>query len=343
MDIALLIIVAVGFYVTLLLTPPIVKFCHNHRILDYPGGRKIHQAPVPRIGGVAMFTAFLVAAIIGLLIYSGVYYQFRTEIFGILLGMIIIFAGGLIDDIYDLKPLYKFLFQSAAAIVTISFGYQVTLLTIPFKGTVSLGVWGAPVTFIWIVGLINAINFLDGMDGLAAGVGLIISATFLISGIILETFLPVIFAAALLGVTAGFLRHNYPPASIFMGDSGAMMIGYLFAVISVIWPKSLATITMIVPFMALGVPLAESAITISRRLLTGKSIYIADTRHIHHLLKSAGLSDKAILWIFYLASMLFSFMVIAILSPNRGLATGLMAIFVLIVFILLLKSARKLF
>ncbi len=338
-----LIIIAVGFYLTILLIPPLIRFCHNHNYLDQPGGRKIHKKAVPRLGGLVMFISFIAAGGTGLLFYPSLIDEIGYELIGITLSLIVLLIAGLIDDLRGLSPLQKLIFQSVAALLTIYFGYQIRLLTIPFEGTVSLGLWGMPVTFIWIVGLINAMNFLDGMDGLATGVGFIVAATFFVSGLIFKTTFPVIISCALMGVTAGFLKYNYPPASIFMGDTGSMMLGYMFAVISVIWPKSLATVTMIVPIMALGVPISESFITITRRILTGKKVYQADTRHIFHILLDFGISQNAILWIFYLTSMLFSFMVIAILTPNRGLLVGFTAIFILVVFILLLKSSRKLF
>ncbi|MBD3233961.1 MAG: undecaprenyl/decaprenyl-phosphate alpha-N-acetylglucosaminyl 1-phosphate transferase [candidate division Zixibacteria bacterium] len=303
----------------------------------------MHKKAVPRIGGLAMYVSFLIAEIVGFSIYHNLLSELATELIGINLSLAVLVAGGIIDDIKQLKPGQKLFFQLAAAAITVAFGYQVRLLTIPFWGTVGLGSWGIPITMIWIVGLINAMNFLDGMDGLAAGVGFIISATFFASGLIFETEFPVIVACGLMGITAGFLKFNYPPASIFMGDSGSMMLGYLFAVISVIWPKSIATITMIVPIAALGVPLIESSITIIRRIFMRQSIYKADSLHIFHILRFLGLSETAILWLFYLISMLFSFVVIAILMPDRGLITALAAIFILIVFILLLKSSRKLY
>jgi len=338
-----LVAMAVGFYLMIMLTPIVIRYCNRHNILDQPGGRKLHQEAVPRVGGLVMFVSFMIAELIGLLFYSEIISELGKELIGINLGLLVLVIGGLIDDVRDLRPLTKLIIQVIAAMITIYFGYQVRLLTIPFKGTVALGNWGIPVTLLWIVGLINAMNFLDGMDGLAGGIGFIAATTFFISALIFRTPFPAVIACGLMGVTAGFLKFNYPPASIFMGDSGAMMLGYLFAVISVIWPKSLATITMVVPIAALGVPIAESFITIIRRLATGKRVYQADRRHIFHLLMELGLSQSVTLWIFYLTSMLFSFMVIAILAPDRGFVTGLTAVFLLVVFILLLKSSRRLF
>ncbi|MCP4631485.1 MAG: undecaprenyl/decaprenyl-phosphate alpha-N-acetylglucosaminyl 1-phosphate transferase [candidate division Zixibacteria bacterium] len=343
MKLANLIIIIVGFYLTILLTPLVIRVCRRFNILDQPGGRKIHKQPIPRLGGIAMFIAFIVAEIIGFLFYPELLNIGNRELTGITLGLTVIFVGGLWDDFRELKPYQKLIIQALAAIVTIYFGYQVRLLTIPFQGTIVLGNWGIPVTFFWIVGLINAMNFLDGMDGLATGIGFIVAATFFASGLIFETLFPVVIACGLMGVTAGFLRYNYPPASIFMGDSGSMMIGYMFAVISIIWPKSLATITMTVPIMALGVPIFETLVTILRRIFTGKSIYVADSRHIFHMLTLSGLSPIVTLWVFYLASMLFSFVVIAIIAPDRGLLLGMVAVFILIVSFLFLKFAKKLF
>lgn len=342
MKLVFLIVTAIAFYLTILLIPVIIRYCKKHEILDYPTDRRIHPDPVPRLGGVGMFISFLIAEIVGMLYFPHLIAGLGRELVGIVLGLFIIFGGGLIDDLYELKPYQKLIFQAAAAAVTIYFGYQVRILTVPFKGTIAIGSWGIPITFLWIIGLINAMNFLDGMDGLAAGVGFIIATTFFISGMIFSTDFPILMACGLMGVTAGFLRYNYPPASIFMGDSGAMMLGYMFAVISVIWPKSLATITMTVPIVALGVPIFETSTTIIRRLITGKSIYKADTKHIFHFLTSSGLSRVKTLWIFYFASVLCSFVVIVILAPYGGLVSGLIAIFILFAFFLLLKLARKL-
>lgn len=331
-------VIALGFYLTYILTPPLVRFCRRRGLLDHPGPRKVHTEATPRLGGVVLLLSFVTAVSVGFLWNPDLWEFFQGRLTGVILGGLVVFGVGLYDDLKEVKPSTKLFWQLVAVALVILFGYRIRFFNLPSYGLVQLGFFSYPLTAIWFIGVSNTVNLIDGLDGLATGVSVIVALTFFAAGIILKIYLTTLLAAGLLGVCLAFLRYNYPPAKIFMGDSGSLFLGYMFAVMSILWPKSLAAIALTVPILALGVPIIETLTTFFRRTLRKQKFYVADNRHIHHFLLDLGLSRRLTLWLFYLTSMLFSLLVMALITQNRNLL--FLLVFFLMAFVLILILHR---
>ena len=320
---------------------PIVKgYCKQHELYDMPGPRKIHTEPTPRLGGVALFAAYFMGLMPGFLLFPDLWWANLKTITGIFLGGIIIFALGLIDDIRGVRPLVKLFWQIVACVVLVIFDIRLHAINIPFYKMVDFGFWGIPLTIIWVVAIINTINLIDGLDGLAAGVSAIIAISFLVLSLMMGLPLPSFLAAGIIGITLAFLKFNYFPASIFMGDSGSLFLGYLFGVISLFWPKSFATVVMFVPILALGVPLIEIITTFFRRLFAGQKIYVADKRHIFHFLLDMGVPERVTVWLFYLISLQFALTTFGIVGGDRNILFVLQAILIIFTAIVVSKNLK---
>lgn len=272
--------------ISLLLTPVIREGATRAGLVYMPNSRTVHDRPMPIMGGVAIFAAFSSVVLHRL----GLGY----DTLGLLLGALIVVGVGVWDDIRELRPLPKLIGQILAALVAVKFGVEIEFITNPFSsGMLYLGFWGIPLTVLWIVGMMNVVNFLDGLDGLAAGVSIIAAfALFAVASSRGQVFAAAL-ALALAGSALGFLPYNFNPASIFMGDAGAMLLGFTLAVISVEGAlKGAATIALAVPVFTLGVPIFDTAFSIARRVHNGTPFYQADKEHIHHRLLNNGFSHK---------------------------------------------------
>jgi UDP-GlcNAc:undecaprenyl-phosphate/decaprenyl-phosphate GlcNAc-1-phosphate transferase len=327
-------------YLCYLLVPLVKKYCLEKGYFDKPGPRKIHALPTPRLGGVAIFAAYFLGLLPGILLLPETWTQNHWQIAGIFIGGLIIFIMGIIDDIKGLKPLTKLFWEIIAACVVILFGVKLEVLNIPFYHLIDLGYWGIPLTLLWLVAITNTINLIDGLDGLAAGVSSIIALSFLVLSIILNLPLPSLLAAGIIGTALAFLKFNYSPASIFMGDSGALFLGYMFGVISLFWPKSFATVVMFVPILALGVPIIEIISTFFRRLVSGQKVYVADQRHIFHYLLDLGIPAHVTVWLFYLVSFQFALAAFAIAGGNRNILFVLQTAFIIFTAIIVSRNLK---
>ena len=225
---------------------------------------------------------------------------------GIILGATIIVIGGLIDDIREIKPWKKLAFQVSAAIVLILFGVKIAIITNPFPSSnlfLYLGWLSVPITIVWIVGITNALNLIDGVDGLAAGVAFISSITIFIIAMLNGRHEAAILTVILSGAILGFLPYNFNPASIFMGDTGAQLLGFLLAAISLKGAiKSATAFAIAVPILAFGIPIYDTLFAMIRRKINGKPIMQADRGHLHHRLLDMGLSQKQVVIIMYFVS-----------------------------------------
>lgn len=310
MDINLIILVTLSFFVTFLTVPIARKAFINFDIVDRPGERKIHKKIVPYGGGVAIFVGFVTA----LFLYQGCV----TEISGFLVAITLITILGVFDDKYNLNPFVKLIAQSAIAIYIINSGVFIDMEKIIGGRFSEFSYLSYPLTYLWIVGTTNAINIIDGLDGLAAGVSAISALT-----IAIVSFLsgqPVIGAMALFlaASTAGFLPQNFK-TRIFMGDSGSMFLGFSLAVLSIMASVKLAaTFSFLVPLMILMIPIFDTVFAILRRFKNRKSIFIGDNRHLHHRLIDMGFSAKQTVLAAYALSTFFGVLaVIASQSSNR--------------------------
>ncbi len=292
-----------------LLTPLVRRFAlKRHLFDDHVAARKIHGRPIPRLGGIAIAAGFYAPLLALLLEASGVGGQFYAswrKAVAFLLGGIAICALGLFDDIRGSGAFKKFLAQFAIAGALYYAGFKIDLLSLPFAGSVHLGALSLLFTLLWIVGVINAMNLIDGLDGLAAGVGLFGVATTFVMAASRGDPIMMLFMACLGGSLLGFLVYNFNPASIFMGDTGSMFIGYVLAVGSIqTSQKSSTAVAILVPIVALGLPIADTLLAMLRRAVRRRPLFSADRAHIHHKLIDLGLTQKQAVLILYGASIL---------------------------------------
>lgn len=286
------------------LTPAVGELARRMGVMDEPAARKIHQVAIPRLGGIAIFFGVIVP---GLLFLSN-----EPAVRGILAGAALITLLGVLDDIRDIRPLTKFLGQLAIAVLLVLHGVNVQNLSIPGVGILSLGLLGIPFSLLWVVAFMNIVNFIDGMDGLAAGVCAISSITFAIIAISLGRYDMGILAAVVAGATIGFLWHNFHPASIFMGDSGSLLLGFLMAAISLQgFLKGVATIALLIPLLVLGIPIFDTGFAILRRVKNRRPIYAADRGHLHHRFSNLGYSQRQTVVILYSWSALMSLLALS--------------------------------
>jgi len=302
-------LVAVALGVTYLLTPLVRRGAVRLGLTDKPGSRKVHALAVPRLGGVALVGGFGSAMALQFFGerfagWAPVLMRGGMPLLGTFAGMLVIFAVGLVDDIRGLSPVMKLAGQVLAAAIPMVAGLRVAYIGNPFQGGLQeLGLLGIPVTLLWIVGFANVINLIDGLDGLAAGISGIAAVSFLVLAIEMNELVAAALAAALIGACVGFLRYNFHPASIFMGDSGAMFLGFALATMSLHGVmKSVAAITLVVPLLVIGVPVFDTFSAIIRRARHGRPIQEADDGHIHHRLLNRGFNQRQTVLFIYVWS-----------------------------------------
>jgi len=300
-------------------TPFAMKLAWKLGAIDVPkDARRVHKKPIPRLGGLAIFAGFTVAALLTLPLKN-------PSVLGILIGSSVIVAVGILDDIYCLSPKVKLLLQIGAALIPVAFGIRVEWVTNPFGGMLYIGKYSIIITLFWIVGITNTLNFIDGLDGLAAGISAIASITMLLVNLNLKQGNPVIFTALLAGACIGFLPFNFNPAKIFMGDTGAMFLGFVLSSVAVdAAVKSATVVALIVPMLALGLPIFDTAFAIVRRFMNGKPIMQADRGHIHHRLIDNGLSQKQAVIFLYAMSLVLG--LCAVLMVKIGMKEALLAL-----------------
>ncbi|HQG93320.1 MAG TPA: MraY family glycosyltransferase [Acidobacteriota bacterium] len=309
------------------LTPAVIALCRRFGLFDRPGAaRKIHDRPVPRLGGVAVVAAFL-AALAALFFYDNVVTRIFTDmvpkIGRILLPALVVFALGLADDLRGVRARTKFGVQTAAAVLLWALGFRIGMVSLPFAGGVDLGpVLGALVTVLWVVAVTNAFNFIDGMDGLAAGIALFVSLSVMITAAVMGNKEALILAVPLAGAAAGFLPFNWHPAKVFLGDAGSYFLGFVLAALAVMSStKSSILVAVAVPVAMLGIPLLDTTLTVARRFLSGQPLFDADGDHIHHRLLKAGLSQRmAVLLLYGLTVVMGALALLGILTGHQPAA-----------------------
>ena len=290
-----LFVFAATFGLALVLVPLFARVALAWGFVDQPNGRKVHTTPIPRIGGAAIFVSFYLTLGLVVLLFPTVSRQFLLETENLLLiaGSVLAFAVGLTDDFKRLLPWQKFAMQLAAAGLAYLGGIRIETIGYYSLFQVDLG-WLAPVVSIfWIVLVINAFNLIDGLDGLAGGVGLIASLILAYVCFLHRNLPAMLYMLAIAGGLLGFLRYNFHPASVFMGDGGSYFLGYLLGVVSVLAAgQNTATMTFLVPMLAVALPVIDVSMAILRRFVRGQAIFGADKRHFHHMLLRKGLSHR---------------------------------------------------
>ncbi|MBE6960953.1 MAG: undecaprenyl/decaprenyl-phosphate alpha-N-acetylglucosaminyl 1-phosphate transferase [Ruminococcaceae bacterium] len=292
--------VATALIVSFLMTPVVKTFAYKVGAIDVPkDNRRMHKTPIPRLGGLAIFLGFMVST----LLFNEIDVQMR----GILLGSVIIVLLGVVDDITPLPAMLKFVVQIIAALIPISHGVVIKALSNPniFSGNLYwvLGGLSIPITILWIVGITNAVNLIDGLDGLANGVSAICATTMLVIALLVADGHVATSMAALVGACVGFMPYNTNPAKMFMGDTGATFLGFILATMSIQGLfKFYALISFAVPFLILGLPIFDTAFAMIRRIAKGQSPMKPDRSHVHHRLIDMGLNQKQAVATLYVIS-----------------------------------------
>lgn len=311
---------------SLILTPVYKITAKKLNILDEPEARRVHKSVMPTMGGVVIYLSFFFSSFVLLPIP-------RYQILPLFIGATLIVLTGIIDDLFELKPLAK-LSGILIASTTIYLIGDVSLetMTIPYFGTLSFGSWQMPFTILWIAGLTNAINLIDGLDGLASGISMIALTTMGIIGFFFLTIAEVsvsVMIFVLVAAIAGFWPYNFQPASVFLGDAGALFLGFMIGVFSLQGLKNATLISLILPIVILGIPVTDTLFAMIRRRLNRQSISTADKNHIHHRLMSIGLSHRQTVLAIYCVSAIFS--VIALLyNFSTLIGSVLLTLFVLL-------------
>ncbi|MFH1709344.1 MAG: MraY family glycosyltransferase [Planctomycetota bacterium] len=329
------------FLLGMVSTPIMRALALRFGLVDRTGARKVHTTPIPRLGGMAIFFAFLIP-FGGFLFYANMVRQAIVErlpeLFTVLMGGLMVFMIGVYDDIRGTRARYKLIVQILAALLVYAAGVRVETLSNPF-GTAPLHLghlFGLPLTVIWIVGVTNAINLSDGIDGLAGGLSVIIGLTIFGLALIMGHPAEAIFAISIAGAAGGFLVHNFPPASIFMGDAGALFLGFMLACISILGSmKSTAAVALAVPILAMIVPIADTLMAMLRRGIRGQRISAPDKDHVHHRLLGMGLSNRQVIYILYTVTIVFGLIALTINSieqPQKSIILALVGVLVIVLF-----------
>lgn len=290
------------FLAAIILTPLVKKIAFKIGATDKPNHRKVHSRIMPRLGGLAIFLSFILGTIIinpGVVPYGGYHVP-------IVVGSIIIILTGILDDIKEISPKLKLAGQvAAAAVIVVYGGLKVEFINLPFGGQIDFGYLSIPLTMIWIIGITNAINLIDGLDGLAGGVSSI--ALFSIAGmsVVMGNQYVTIVALIVAASTVGFLVYNFHPAKIFMGDTGALFLGYIIAVLSLLGYKNVTFISLIIPVIILGVPISDTFFAIIRRLVNKQPLSAPDKSHLHHCLLKTGFSHRQTVLLIYAMAAVF--------------------------------------
>lgn len=323
----------VALAVTFVLTPVVKNFAIRIGAVDKPDARKVHHGLIPRLGGLAIYTGFMVSVIATI--------GFTYEMVGIMVGATFLIAVGIADDVYSLPPKVKLLGQIiAAAIPVVIFNINIEWIDVPRLGIVYLPeIISLPLTIFWIIGFVNTVNLIDGLDGLAAGIATIASIAIALLAFQMGQWVAAAAMIAMTGACLAFLQYNFNPAKIFMGDTGSMFLGYIISAVSVMGSmKTVATAVLIVPLLALTVPITDTLLAIVRRKSSGVPIFSPDKNHLHHRLLAKGLNQKQVVLVMYALTAFFSCTALIVIHLSLWIGIAIVAI-ALVLFVL---WARKL-
>ena len=283
----------IALIVTYVITPAVKRLACRVGAMDNPNARKVHHGAVPRLGGLGIYIGFLASVLYSL--------PLSTEVIGLLMGSAVIIAVGIWDDICQIPAKVKLLGQILAAVVLVACGVRVEWILNPLGDYIYLSAFiSVPLTILWVVGFTNMVNLIDGLDGLAVGVSSIAAVSVALIAYQMGQWNSGAITVAMAGAAIGFLQYNFNPAKIFMGDTGSMFLGYTLAAVSIMGVmKTAATVALVVPVIALGLPIMDTALAIVRRKLSGMPIFAPDRGHLHHRLLDSGLSQKQVVLLMY--------------------------------------------
>ena len=310
------------------------KFAIKYKLGVFPDQRKVHKSFMPHLGGIGIFCGFISGLITAIFIVPEFLDIILKDYIGIIIASVLIFILGLVDDIKGLTPGIKFTGQFIAVTIIIFFGFEINVVDNPIGSIINLGLVSIPITYLWVIGVNNAVNLLDGLDGLAAGVCVIVGIVFLISGLQNNDLATIILTIALIGSLLGFLRFNSHPASIFMGDTGSLFLGFIVAVLGIkAFYSADSSVKLIIPIIALAIPIGDTSVAFFRRLNQGKHPFKPDKDHLHHRLIYLGLSHRQAVYIIYFISILYAISAYLILTQSTFFGVVIFSVTVIISFI----------
>ncbi len=322
----------IALVAAVMLTPFVIRLAFRTGALDAPDARKVHKRPIPRIGGLAIYAAFMVSMLL-LLETSEIPEEMAQGVIGLFVGGSMIVALGLWDDYMNLPPKVKLFGQILCAWAAVAFGVRIDFIT-SFSGEIMYlyDYVTIPLTMLWMVGITNTVNLIDGLDGLAAGVATIASLTICFVALRMDILVVAVVPAALRGAAFGFLCYNFNPAKIFMGDTGSMFLGFMLSGISVVGVmKSAAMVALVVPVLALGLPIMDTTFAIIRRWLAGAPIMKPDKGHLHHRLLGLGFSQRQAVLLMYVISALLGSGAIVMTAVSPRIAILILVVMVVAV------------
>ncbi len=307
---------------SLVITPLIRRFCERFRLLDVPAdGRRVHRKAIPRLGGVAIYISCGLALSTLPFVDNLLTQTLGSRVPDLFLAFVpgtLVFLLGVYDDLRGANATVKFVTLGLIASLFFAMGGRIDALSVPFVGSVQLPpLISYVVTLLWLVGIANAFNLIDGIDGLASGAALFASLVLLVVSVAQARPLMIVVSLVLCGALAGFLRYNFNPASIFLGDSGALFVGFMLAALSVLGTQKAATaVAVVVPILAFGFPVVDAAMTMSRRIVSRRPVFQGDNEHIHHMLLARGWSQRKVALVLY--GVCASFGLAAVIFPATG-------------------------
>lgn len=325
----------IATFTSLAITPLVRRMCQRFKLLDVPvDHRRVHRTAVPRLGGIGVYLAVVIALstlpfVDNLLTQS--LRNYVPELLRVLIPATLVLCLGIYDDLRGVNATVKFIALGLIATLFYAMGGRIELLAVPLFGAVHLPpVLGFIVTIVWLVGIANAFNLIDGVDGLASGAALFSSMVILVVSLAGENPLMIVVSLVLCGALAGFLRYNFNPASIFLGDSGALFVGFMLAALSVQGTQKATTaVAVITPILAFGLPVVDTGMTLARRLVSGKPLFQGDREHIHHMLLARGWSQRHVALVLYAVCAAFGLLA-TIFTKTSSPVTGLV-LFVIVV------------
>ena len=311
----------------LIFVPLAMKLAYKIGAVDKPNARKVHTKIMPRMGGLGIYLAYIIVVLAT--------QKMNMQLAGLLLGSTILVVLGIFDDMKDLNAKFKLLIQVLAAVIVMAFGVRIEFMTNVFGGgAIYLDILSLPITLLWIVGITNAINLIDGLDGLAGGIATIAALSMAVVGWIYGQYLMASMAIILAGATMGFLRYNFHPAKVFMGDTGSLFLGFNLSVLAIMGvAKSVTFISLAAPVLVLGVPIFDTFFAILRRKMNHKPIFAADKDHLHHRLLGMGFSHRKTVLIIYAISFFLALSAILITYLSTAEAVAVVAIVLSVILI----------
>lgn len=311
----------------LVFVPLAMKLAYKIGAVDKPNARKVHTKIMPRMGGLGIYLAYIIVVLAT--------QKMNMQLAGLLLGSTILVVLGIFDDMKDLNAKFKLLIQILATVIVMAFGVRIEFMTNVFGGeAIYLDILSLPITLLWIVGITNAINLIDGLDGLAGGIATIAALSMAVVGWIYGQYLMASMAIILAGATMGFLRYNFHPAKVFMGDTGSLFLGFNLSVLAIMGvAKSVTFISLAAPVLVLGVPIFDTFFAILRRKMNHKPIFAADKDHLHHRLLGMGFSHRKTVLIIYAISFFLALSAILITYLSTAEAVAVVAIVLSVILI----------